>query len=160
MTPGARATRFGNSLERTVEGTLQAHGYSPICPTLPKKQRRNWLVHANDLQKRYARHVHIGSGIYGTDIYVDFYLLGCPSIPSGLIIECKWQQTNGSVDEKLPYLNLNIQHCYPVPAIVLIDGQGMKPGAIAWLTQQITFNPKLLAVFDLTKFIIWANNNL
>ncbi|HEY9650405.1 MAG TPA: PD-(D/E)XK nuclease superfamily protein [Coleofasciculaceae cyanobacterium] len=160
MIQGARAAKFGNNLERTVEGILQAQGYSPICPTLPKKQRRNWLLCSNGLQKQYARHVYIGSGIYGTDIYVDFLIIGSSSYPTGLIIECKWQQSSGSVDEKLPYLNLNIQDCYPAPAIVVIDGQGMKPGAINWLTRQVGLNPQLIAVYDLTHFMIWANKNL
>lgn len=90
---------------------------------------------------------------------MDFYTVGLAVIPE-LIIECKWQQSGGSVDEKLPYLNLNIQHCYPAPAIVLIDGGGMKPGAIEWLTGQVNFNPNLLAVHTLSSFIIWANKNL
>lgn len=97
--------------------------------------------------------VYIGSGIYGTDIYVDFYIVGATAISSGLIIECKWQQTGGSVDEKLPYVNLNIQNCYLAPAVVLIDGGGMKPGAITWLTRQVAFNQNLLAVHTLTNFI-------
>lgn len=104
--------------------------------------------------------VYVGSGIYGTDIYVDFYIIGANAIFSGLFIECKWQQTSGSVDEKLPYVNLNIQTCYPTPAVVLIDGGGMKPGAITWLTRQFGFNQNLLAVHTLTNFIAWSNNNL
>lgn len=78
---------------------------------------------------------------------------------SGLIIECKWQQTGGSVDEKLSYLNLNIQQCYPVPAIVLIDGGGMKQKAVNWLSTQTASNQNLLVVHNLTSFITWSNNN-
>ena len=49
--------------------------------------------------------------------------------------------------------------CYPVPALVLIDGGGMKPGAINWLKTQVNTNKNLLAVYDLSSFIAWANNN-
>ncbi|URD51951.1 hypothetical protein M5J74_08140 [Chroococcidiopsis sp. CCNUC1] len=118
------------------------------------------LLSSTNLSKRYARQVYIGQGIYGTDIYVDFYIIGSTTIPSGLIIECKWQQSGGSVDEKLPYVNLNVLTCYPAPAVVLIDGGGMKPGAIAWLNAQVTINSNLLAVHTLSSFIAWANNHL
>lgn len=160
MNHGGRAVVSGNVLEKTVETILQVHGYLDICRELPKKRRRDWLLYSNELPKRYAKQVYIGSGIYGTAIYVDFYIFNSLVIPSGLIIECKWQQAGGSVDEKLPYLNLNIQTCYPSPTVVLIDGEGMKKGAIDWLTRQVDCNPNLLAVHNLTHFIIWANNHL
>jgi hypothetical protein len=76
------------------------------------------------------------------------------------MVECKWQQSGGSVDEKLPYLNLNIQTCYPSPSVVLIDGEGMKKGSLNWVTRQVDSNFNLLAVHNLTRFIIWANNHL
>lgn len=158
MNQGKKANRSGNVLEKTVEGALQGSGYIQVCQYLPKKRRREWLVFDTNPQ-RYARQVYIGPGIYGTDIYVDFYAIGSAVIPE-LIIECKWQHSGGSVDEKLPYLNLNIQDCYPAPAIVLIDGGGMKPGAIEWLTRQVNSNPNLLGVHTLSSFIVWANENL
>ncbi len=160
MTQGRRAVTSGNILEKTVEVSLQAHGYIDIGHNLPQKRLRDWLVYSTDPPKRYARHVYIGKGIYKTDIYVDFYILGCPDFPSGLIVECKWQQSRGSVDEKLPYVNLNIQQCYPVQTVVLIDGNGVRAGAIAWLTQQIGTNPHLAAVHTLSTFIAWGNNKL
>lgn len=160
MTPGRRAVTSGNVLEKTVEAALQVHGYIHIGENLPKKSLRDWLLHSSEPTKRYARQVYIGKGIYKTDIYVDFYILGCADFPAGLIVECKWQQSKGSVDEKLPYVNLNIQQCYPVQTVVLIDGNGMKPGAIAWLNQQIGTNPHLAAVHTLSSFIVWGNNKL
>jgi hypothetical protein len=160
MTQGGRANKSGNVLESTVEGALRGHGYAQVDKGLQKKQRLPFLLSSTNLSKRYARQVHVGQGIYGTDIYVDFYIIGSATIPSGLIIECKWQQSGGSVDEKLPYVNLNVLTCYPAPAVVLIDGGGMKPGAIAWLNAQVTGNSNLLAVHTLSSFIVWANNHL
>lgn len=90
MTQGGRAVTSGNVLERTVEGTLSGHGYIPIGDNLPKKQRLGFLLRSTNVPKRYARQVYIGQGIYGTDIYVDFYIIGSNSISSSLIIECKW----------------------------------------------------------------------
>lgn len=158
MNQGKKANRSGSVLERTVEGTLQGYGYVQICQNLPKKRRREWLL-SDTSPQRYARQVYIGPGIYGSDIYVDFYTVGLAVMPE-LIIECKWQHSGGSVDEKLPYLNLNIKDCYPAPAIVLIDGGGMKPGAVEWLSRQVDSNRNLLGVYTLSNFMIWANKNL
>lgn len=160
MTAGGKANQSGNTLEKAVAAILDAHEYVSLSPYIPKKQRLAWLLNTHDTPKRYGRQVCIGPGIYETDIFVDCYLIDAEKYPKGLIIECKWQQSHGSVDEKLPYVNLNIEHCYPCPAVVLIDGGGMKPGAIAWLEKQVGLNPNLLAVYDLTSFMVWANNNL
>lgn len=85
--------------------------------------------------------------------------MGLSPSPSGLIIECKWQASGGSVDEKFPYLNLNIQQSYPAPTIVVIGGEGMREGAIKWLRQQVTYNRNLLGVYSLDRFIAWANKH-
>ncbi|MEC4892589.1 MAG: PD-(D/E)XK nuclease superfamily protein [Oscillatoria sp. PMC 1051.18] len=66
---------------------------------------------------------------------------------------------SSSVDEKLPDVNFNIQNCYPAPAIFVIDGGGMKPGAIKWLKRQVVSNKNLLGVYGLKDFVVWANNN-
>jgi hypothetical protein len=82
------------------------------------------------------------------------------SYPSGLIVECKWQNSSGSVDEKLPYVNVNIENCYPAPTTVLINARGIKPGVINWLKTQVSHNNNLLGVYELTLFIIWDNTNI
>ncbi len=81
-------------------------------------------------------------------------------------IECKWQQSAGSVDEKLPYLYLNaIEQMPEEDIIILIDGKGWKPGAIQWLKDAIRekkyvvgiTKTKNIQVLDLQGFIAWAN---
>src|SRR5690606_13047129 len=53
-------------------------------------------------------------------------------------IECKWQQTSGSVDEKLPYLYLSaIEKMTEDEVIILYGGTGFKPGAIQWLKDSV-----------------------
>jgi hypothetical protein len=160
MTQGARANRSGHVLETTVEGTLQGHKYFKVGAKGRKQQDREYLLTSNLLPKRYARNVYIGTGIYQNDLYADFYIVGSPIISSGLIIECKWQQITGSVDEKYPYLNLNIKESYPDPTIVVIGGKAMRAGAITWFKKQVSCNPNLLAVYDLDSFVAWTNKNL
>ncbi|MCF4968762.1 PD-(D/E)XK nuclease superfamily protein [Nostoc sp. CMAA1605] len=155
MTPGARANQAGKILESNVDAVLTAYEYFQIGSHITKE----YLLNASLLNKRYGKQVSIGNGIYNTALKVDFYVIGTPTIPGGLIIECKWQESGGSVDEKFPYLNLNIQEYYPAPTIVVIGGEGMRGGAIDWLKQQVKHNHNLIAVYTLDRFIAWANKN-
>lgn len=155
LTQGGRANQAGKILECNIEAILNGHHYFQVGNYIQKE----FLLTASLLPKRYAKQVDIGTGIYQTTLKVDFYIVGLPIMPSGLIIECKWQESGGSVDEKFPYLNMNIQYSYPAPTIVVIGGEGMREGAIKWLRQQVTYNPNLLGVYSLDRFIAWANKH-
>jgi hypothetical protein len=46
-------------------------------------------------------------------------------------VECRWQETSGSVDEKFPYLLDNAEFCMPESEIlILLGGDGARKGAI------------------------------
>ncbi|MDZ8085650.1 MAG: hypothetical protein RMY16_08660 [Nostoc sp. DedQUE12b] len=160
LSQGGRANKSGQVLETTVEGILRAHEYYQVSPNVPKRQQREYILNSTVLPKRYARSVYIGTGIYQTDLYVDFYVIDTVKFPSGLIIECKWQESGGSVDEKFPYLNLNIQSSYPAPTILVMGGEGMRQKALDWFKKQVDHNQNLLAVYSLDRFIAWSNNHL
>jgi hypothetical protein len=68
-----------------------------------------------------------------------------------LIIECKWQESSGSVDEKYPFIKENIEKT-GVPTIVLIDGDGYKKQAFDWLKKQASPNRSLRGVYTITEF--------
>lgn len=104
------------------------------------------------------RQYHVGKSIYGTPLYADFYVATAPGFPDGLIIESKWQETQGSADEKLPYLVTNIHQCYPCPTIIVLDGGGFRPGAERWLCSQV--GGRLYAVMNFREFLTWCNRNL
>lgn len=79
-------------------------------------------------------------------------------------IECKWQRSTGSIDEKFPYLYLNCIEAMPEKnIIIIIDGGGCKQGALNWLKNSIqefkyqNDNSKNIRVFSLMEFITWAN---
>jgi hypothetical protein len=156
MTQGARANKSGNILEGNVEAILKGHNYFQVGNYVPKE----YVLNAALLPKRYGKEIYIGAGIYHTELKIDFYVIGSPAMSSGLIIECKWQESPGSVDEKFPYLNMNIQYYYPAPTIVVLGGQGMREGASNWLKNRVNDNDNLLAVYSLDRFIAWANKNL
>jgi hypothetical protein len=156
MNQGARANKSGGILEANVKATLNGNDYFQVGHHISK----DIVFNAALLPKRYGQQIYIGMGIYQTALNVDFFLVGVPGFTSGLIIECKYQESGGSVDEKFPYLNLNIQYCYPAPTIIVMGGMGMRKGSIDWLNNQVEYNQNLIAVHNLDRFIAWANKNL
>jgi hypothetical protein len=151
---GGRANKTGSTLEHTVEDLLIRNGYEKAIfsdwpPTLPAGRRY------------YARQVSLGYSIYGGKRRMDFAIWGASRFPNGLIIECKWQQSSGSVDEKFPFSVLNIRKSkqdYGVPSVVIIDGGGYKPEALEWLRGEVNELGGLEGVFTLNEFIKAVNN--
>jgi hypothetical protein len=146
---GTQANYTGNALEQYVEHRLVAARYTRVRP-----QQFEPAIYNE--QPIYTRRFHAGKSIYGTPIYADFAIYHPQRWPDCLIIEAKWQQVGGSVDEKYPYLVLNIQNCYCYPTILLLDGKGYKRGAEQWMRGQAG-NKNLLHVFNMVEFQTWAN---
>jgi DNA adenine methylase len=107
-------------------------------------------------QPIFTQKFHIGSSIYDTPQYCDFIVYHPQKWPNNLVIESKWQEVGGSVDEKYPYLVLNIQMKYTTPTILLLDGGGYKKGAEQWIRSQ-SGHGNLLLVFNMQQFTAWVN---
>ena len=145
----AQAVYTGKQLERFVRNHLEACDYTYV-------QNRDFFADPSREQPIYSRQVEIGLSIYETPIKCDFILYHPTEWRDRLVIECKWQQVVGSVDEKYPYLILNIQERYNCPTILLLDGGGYKQGAEDWIRNQAGVG-NLLKVFNMTEFQAWAN---
>lgn len=155
----------GSTAEKTILNILISLGYvareatevaifhSPIDQIEPPPE-----ITVTFPNRYFVRQFPIGSSIYKSRLYGDFFLQGVPSFPQGIVIELKWQQSQGSVDEKFPYLVLNIQQRYFYPVVVIADGGGQRPGALQWLRNQVGNN--LVGVYTLAEFLDWANHNL
>jgi len=148
MQQGTRANFTGNALEKVIFNALIDKGYEFIGS---KKFHAACSLDQLVFTKGYV----IGKGIYETDIKCDFILYHPQKHPKYLAIESKWQESKGSVDEKYPYLVLNIHNKYPCPAVIVLDGGGYKKGAEIWLRQHI--NDKLIHVFNMSEFQKWTN---
>ena len=148
QTGGGRANKSGNTLEQMVETILLQNGYK-------KTPNRNFGVHVVKQKPVYFRQLVVGKTIYNTDYKVDFFVYSHNQHPKGLIVECKWQQANGSVDEKYPFLVQNLARTRE-EAVIVLDGGGYKPGARDWLLAQANKRKKL-SVFSLAGFTRWAN---
>ncbi len=142
------ANYTGSTLEKFIHDRLIERKYQFI----PRDKFKAALYLEQPI---YTRQFHIGSGIYETPMYCDFILYHPQKWKECLIIESKWQQSVGTVDEKFPYFVLNIQQRYPHRTVVLLDGGGYKKQAEAWLRKQVGNN--LLHVFNMGEFQKWCN---
>lgn len=134
MTPGGTATRNGRRLEEHVEQVLRSAGWA------------------------FKRQVVIGVSIYGHPLKVDVDVDPRAGFPGGLVIECKWQQSAGSADEKFPYVVENIRSGQfgSRRVVVVIASTGFKAGAVRWLRLQQLAEPRLAGVFNLEEFMAWV----
>ena len=150
---GQKANRTGNQLERFIEQAFIQRGYTEFLG--PKKQ-----VFANRALlggKQFIKQVQVGNTIYQTVRKCDFLAINKEKFPDSLIIECKWQQSKGSVDEKYPFLLHNI-FLTGVPTVVLMDGGGYKPAALKWLKGNVNKNCALIGVWTMAEFQTEVNN--
>lgn len=142
MTEGKRANRSGNRLEVWVQDELEGAGYTLVSSEA--------FLAGNVTSPCFAKQCVIGKSIYGTKRKVDFVLSHPELWPAGLVIQCKWQSSSGSVDEKYPYELACINHL-SFPTIIVLDGGGYKPGAKEWLLGQAG-SGNLRHVFDMGQF--------
>jgi hypothetical protein len=155
---GGLANSSGRTLETTVIGTLESKGFRTL-------QYREWMrnpaIYGTELLLRNVPY----TTLYGHPGKTEF-LIRSQRYNLNVRVECKWQQSSGSVDEKFPYLYLNCIECMPEQhIIILIDGGGAKPGSVAWLRNAVankrytdsTNSNKTISVMNLSEFLIWAN---
>jgi hypothetical protein len=130
MEKGTKSNITGNQLEVAVKTVLIGKGFELI----------NYRVWEKNKEK-YGEELLL-ENVPFTTIYnhkgnTEFLLIS-KKYDLRIRIECKWQQVAGSVDEKLPYLYLNIIEAMPENSImILIDGAGWKTGVIQWLKDSV-----------------------
>jgi hypothetical protein len=144
---GQQANSTGNALERFVEHTLQEKGYTEFI----NHKEQVFAMRDSIGGKQYSKQPYCGQSIYDTKRKCDFLIMNKDLFPEGLIIECKWQQSPGSVDEKYPFAVHNIMKI-GVPTIILIDGGGYKKSALTWLKEQADKSRALIGVYTMSEF--------
>ncbi len=153
-----RSTSSGSVLEKTVKSVMQEKGFEIISYNTWKN---NPEAFGGELLLTNAPY----ESIYHHKAKTEFLLISRRKEIT-IRIECKWQQVAGSVDEKFPYLYLNIIEVIPEnDIIVIIDGDGFKPGAIEWFKEAVKHKKyigeikkdKNIIIMNLKQFITWAN---
>ena len=146
---GTTANKNGKVLEDMVRSVAKMHGFK-------EANYKEWRL--LDFPVQYLVKNVPYDTIYGTKGHTEFVL----SATSGNIrIECKWQQVNGSVDEKFPYLFENMKHVEEPKVILLLGGGGYKKAARDWLYNNCKeYKLKDIVVYGQEEFTIWANSNM
>lgn len=163
MTDGTHANKTGRVLENLVENTFGSHGFQIVMHSKYIKKPEKY---GDDLVIKHAPYTNI----YGMKGRSEF-LVKSKKFNLNIRIECKWQQVSGSVDEKFPYLYLNVLEQIEEPFVIIIcDGSGARTGSIQWLRDSVSeekfrgLNPdykaKRIEVFNMMEFVKWANNTL
>lgn len=156
-TQGNVANSSGNVLEQAVVSTFKAKGFEII-------KYRLWDKNKDKYGSELLLENVPFQTIYGHKGNTEF-LLKSKAHDLEIRIECKWQQSAGSVDEKFPYLYLNCIQAMPEKSIiVIVDGGGYKKGALKWMKDatrtkmfQDENNSTDIEVLSLVEFITWAN---
>lgn len=145
-----RPEKTGRSFEKNIEAQLLNLGYKKV-------KAAEFLKYSKLTDKKYfASQFNLGKNIYDTSQIVDFIISRNNNDP--LVIQAKWQQSTGSVDEKFPYLIINLKEKSQFDSLIVIDGGGYREGAVVWMKEQV--DDKLIGVFSYTEFMIWSNNEL
>lgn len=160
-TQGGIANKQGRVLEDTVVSLFTRHGFKEIKHSEWRKQQNGYGPELLIRDVPYA-------SIYGHRAKTEFLAVSS-RLNRRIRIECKWQQSPGSVDEKFPYLYLNCVFGMPEDEIVIIlDGGGAKEQAVQWLRNMVKkrwlldddVSKKTIYVFSVSEFITWANKTL
>jgi hypothetical protein len=155
---GGYANQSGSTLEHLIMRVLEDNGFEVMPYTRYRSGPDLFLT--DELLVRNVPY----TTIYGHAGKTEFLLLSA-SHHLTIRIECKWQQSGGSVDEKFPYVYLNALEAMPEQDIFIVyGGSGAKPGAINWIRQAVKegrYRPpsstKTIRVLSVEQFIAWAN---
>jgi hypothetical protein len=146
-TSGARANKTNGRLEAFVGDALKRAGYKEFWNHKTQMFENRKVIGG----KQYLKQALCGKTIYETDRYVDFLIVNKAKFKDGLIIECKWQESGGSVDEKYPYVIFNIIKT-EIPTIVLIDGGGYRPAALKFLKGEASKDSAFKGAWTMAEF--------
>ena len=140
---GTIANRSGKRLENTISDILEDRDYQYVKPHrfFPMQEMK---------QPIYTRQCKIGKDVYKKKRRVDIILYHPKLWKNCLVIQCKWQASSGSVEEKYPFEVLSIQQ-NEYDTIIILDGGGYSKGAKRWLIQEFGKN-HLKKVFNQGEF--------
>lgn len=145
---GGMANVAGRSLEQSVESIVRQK-YRKISA---ESFTNSWISSGTPI---FASQFTIGKNIYNKNRRVDFILFHPNLWPDRLIIQCKWQASQGTVEEKYPF-EVECINKDMIQTIIVLDGGGYSKGAEQWLRSQ-SGNGYLKHVFDLGQFQRFAS---
>lgn len=83
------------------------------------------------LNLEVKKQVKVGKRIWGKSRYIDVVLIH-PETRRSIGLECKFQKTPGTAEEKIPATIQDIK-AWPIRGLVVFDGEGFSPDIRAYL---------------------------
>ena len=124
---GWRANKRGQNLKHHM-GSLLNEDYQQVSA------RRFFAARCLE-QPIFAEQVQVGTNIYAKSRRVDFMVFHPQRWPDCLCIQCKWQTSAGSVEEKYLFeIECIAQGAFET--IIVLEGEGYRNGARQWLLAQ------------------------
>lgn len=156
---GHRANKNGQMLEDQIEAALASSGYKILTPAEQRYLENDAAGNCASVKDEpwYCRQARVYHNIYAGVAKSDFVAFHAEHWPKGLVIETKWQQSQGSVDEKYPFTALSLAEV-DMPGILVLDGGGYRRGAVEWLRKHSQKNS--YKFFTLVEFLRWSRTNL
>ena len=154
---GQKACKTGAMLENIIESILISSGFQKI------KERKTPLAKLIEMfsgKKWFARQYRGLIGEYGEVVNVDFLLCDSNKYQCGLVIEVKYQKVPGSVDEKYPYIILNMKkwNRQGIKAAIFFEGNGYRESALKWCQENA--NEDITVLEGTTNIMEWVYSNL
>lgn len=153
---GKIANLNGRGLEKRVEELIKSYNVTSLM-------YMEWLNDKFVVDTEYVLLKNVPYiTIYGGSGRSEFLLLkNGHSLIDGIRIECRSQQVNGSVDEKLPYLFESALAFRQHNVIIILEGDGFKDGAREWLKARCAaIKYKNIRVLTFEEFKQWLQFNL
>ena len=127
---GQKACQTGAMLEKMVESMLVSAGFE----FMNTADATSELYKDEATKKWYARQFKGLIGVYGVPVTVDFIVCSPTEFKKGLVIEVKYQQVAGSVDEKYPYIILNFKKWLNkgIKSALFMEGGGYRDCVLEW----------------------------
>ena len=134
---GRIANLTGKQFEQTVEQRLQQVGFI------------KWNGSGEEPNKWYRSQAVVGDNAIGARHKVDFLL------STGLIIECKWQASSGSVDEKYLWTVHNLDFSGH-QSLLVMEGGGCRPAMLSFLKDLTNTQYTNVTILDLSEFFRYS----
>lgn len=146
------SSNSGQTFEKTVQSIVLSTG----LPLVDYKEYANRTTKSDALVKNYPF-----SSIYNSNSKTEFVL--CKG-GRKIRIECKFQSTKGTTDEKYAFAYLNAVEKQPEEEIIfVIDGNGYTAGSLEWIKNATRENlyvkpgvKKSMRVFNTFEFTRWV----
>ena len=171
---GGTANKHGKIIESMLFPLFEQNNYAiAVCYSKKSKCYPNYLPYEKNKQyfdslDRLVLYQAPYTSIYpNKDGKTEFLIINKP-LNRRIRVECKWQQSGGSADEKIPYLYLNAVFAFPEKEIIVVmDGGALDKTAKQWLIDRCNERwlldnqpDKSIEVMSIAEFTAWFNKEL